>query len=87
MKLADVDECAPGWRRVSLDDGWIVSYPHPRGVWMPNWVDEAGLVAAFTRPGGRVAVVEMEATKAALRRAPRIICRWAPLAAGEAPAD
>ena len=87
VKLVDVNECATGWARVSLDDGWVIPYPHPKGFWMPNWIDDAGIVAAFTRPDGRVAVDEMEATKAALRPAHRIICRWAPLLAKASAAD
>ena len=87
VKLVDVNECATGWARVSLDDGWVIPYPHPRGFRMPNWIDDAGIVAAFTRPDGRVAVVEMEATKAAMRPAQRIICRWAPLSVNASPAD
>ena len=79
VKLVGVDECARGWTLVQRDDGWTIYYPHPTGARIPNWVDEDGLRAAFTRPDGRVAVAEFEAAKGLYRRQHRIICRWTPI--------
>ena len=79
VKLVNADECAPGWRLVSRDEGWTIYYPHPAGVLVPNWIDEDRLRAHFTRPDGRVAVEAFEGAKRGYLRQHRIICRWAPL--------
>ena len=87
VKMVGVEVCAPGWDRVSLDEGWTIYYPHPSGHFVPNWIVEDRLRAAFTRPDGRVAVAEFEAAKGLYRRQLRIICRWTPLTVNAAPAD
>ena len=82
------DECAPGWRRVSLAAGYAIYYPHPAGHWVPNWITEAQLEAAFTGPDGNVVDVALDLVRDRLtRQSDRIICRWAPLTVAAAPAD
>lgn len=79
-------ECAPGWRRMSLDHGWVVHYP-ARGVHIPSWIDEDRLRAAFTDPSGRVVEDALALAVGVLPTSPRIVCRWAPLVMTGEPAD
>ena len=81
------DECAPGWRRVSLAPGYAIYYPHPAGHWVPNWITEAQLEAAFTGPDGNVVDVALDLVRDRFRPSDRIICRWVPLTVLAAPAD
>ena len=87
VKMVGVEACAPGWERVSLDEGWTVYYPHPSGHFVPNWVTEAQFVAAFAGPSGRPVEAALDSARQRFRSSLRIICRWAPLAVLAAPAD
>lgn len=87
LKLAGQTECAAGWRAVSVDRGWIEVYPLPGGRGFPNWIADDRLVAAHTRPDGRVDLDALAETRRRLRPQPRAVCRWEPLSAAAAPAD
>ena len=81
------DECAPGWRRVSLAGGYAVHYPHPAGHSVPYWVTNAQLEAAFSGPDGSVVEAALDHVRPMMQETNRIVCRWAPLTFAAAPAD
>ena len=87
LKLVGQTECATGWDVVSVDDGWVVHYPMPNGLLMPNWISDAQLSVAFSDPDGRVIEAALTLAKGHMRQRQRVVCRWAPLTVGGDPAD
>ena len=87
VKMVGVTECAPGWERVSLDNGYTIYYPHPSGHFVPSWVSEAQFVAAFSDPTGRPVEAVLDVARSQFRASLRIICRWTPMRVKASAAD
>ena len=78
VRLVHADDCAPGWRRVALEDGWVVPYITAGGYRMPNWVSDRRLAEHFRGPDDEINEVAVELARQSMAPATRVTCRWEP---------